>query len=62
MTKIAIIGAGSAVFSLNLVRDLCLTTNLAGSSIHFMDIDEQRLTAVTELCSQIGRASCRERV
>ena len=52
MTKIAIIGAGSAVFSLNLVRDLCLTPNLHGSSIHFMDVDERRLAAVTKLCSR----------
>jgi len=48
--KIALIGAGSAVFSLNLVRDLCLTPNLAGSTIHLMDIDERRLNAVYNLC------------
>lgn len=48
--KIALIGAGSAVFSLNLVRDLCLTPNLAGSTIHLMDIDEVRLEAVYHLC------------
>lgn len=50
--KIALIGAGSAVFSLNLVRDICLTPNLAGSTISFMDVDEQRLQAVYQLCQR----------
>lgn len=50
--KISIIGAGSAVFSLNLIRDLCLTPNLAGSTISFMDIDEGRLNAAHRLCQR----------
>ena len=37
---IAIIGAGSAVFSLGLIRDLCLTERLHGSTVRLMDIDE----------------------
>lgn len=48
--KIALIGAGSAVFSLNLVRDLCLTPNLAGSNIVLMDVNDRRLKAIFELC------------
>lgn len=48
--KIAIIGAGSAVFSLGLVRDLCLTPGLAGSTVCLMDIDRGRLDAITALC------------
>ncbi|NHV07215.1 MAG: alpha-glucosidase/alpha-galactosidase [Thaumarchaeota archaeon] len=44
--KISIIGAGSAVFSLNLVRDIILTPNLNGSTISLMDINEERLNAV----------------
>jgi alpha-galactosidase len=48
--KISLIGAGSAVFSLNLIRDICLTTNLRGSTISLMDIDESRLDAVYGLC------------
>jgi alpha-galactosidase len=52
MTKIAILGAGSAVFSLNLVRDLCLTPNLRGSTVHFMDINPARLEAVHALCTR----------
>lgn len=41
--KIVLIGAGSAVFSLSIIRDLCLTPNLKGSTVTFMDIDEARL-------------------
>jgi len=48
--KISIIGAGSATFSLTLVRDLCLTSNLEGSTVSFMDIDKNRLDAVYALC------------
>ncbi len=48
--KISLIGAGSAVFSLNLLRDLCLTPNLYGSTISLMDIDAERLHAVYGLC------------
>lgn len=31
--KISIIGAGSAVFSISLIKDLCLTPNLSGSTV-----------------------------
>lgn len=47
---ITIIGAGSAVFSLGMVRDLCLTTSLQGSTVRFMDIDATRLDAIHALC------------
>jgi alpha-galactosidase len=47
--KISIIGAGSVVFSLGLVKDLCLTESLAGSQICFMDIDEERLDMIYRL-------------
>ncbi len=48
--KITIIGAGSAVFSLGLVRDLCLTPGLRGSTVCLMDIDRGRLDAIHALC------------
>lgn len=51
-TKISIIGAGSAVFSLRLTIDLCLTPNLEGSTISFMDIDQGRLDAIHGLCQR----------
>src|SRR5690349_14938387 len=48
--KISIIGAGSAVFSLSMVRDICLTPSLHGSTISFMDVDQRRLDAIHALC------------
>ncbi|MEM2960925.1 MAG: alpha-glucosidase/alpha-galactosidase [Candidatus Bathyarchaeia archaeon] len=48
--KISIIGAGSATFSLALIKDLCLTSNLDGSAISFMDVNVERLNAVYKLC------------
>jgi len=50
--KISIIGAGSAAFSINLVRDLCLTEGLKGSTVCFMDIDEKRLNVVYSLAKR----------
>ena len=50
--RIGVIGAGSGTFSLGLVKDLCLTGNLAGSEVHFMDIDADRLDAVTRMASR----------
>lgn len=50
--KLAVIGAGSAQFSLGLVKDICLTPNLAGSEVVFMDIDEERLTMIKRLAER----------
>ena len=50
--RIGVIGAGSATFSLGLVKDLCLTPNLEGSEVHFMDIDAERLDAVTRMAGR----------
>ena len=47
--KISVIGAGSAQFSLGLVKDICLTPGLAGSLIHFMDIDADRLDMIHKM-------------
>jgi alpha-galactosidase len=47
--KVTIIGAGSAEFSLGLVKDLCLTEGLAGSHVCFMDINAERLDIVYQL-------------
>ncbi|MDQ3225949.1 MAG: hypothetical protein M3Q50_04885 [Chloroflexota bacterium] len=49
---IAIIGAGSAVFSLGLIRDLCLTERLHGCTVRLMDIDEARLEGISRLCQR----------
>src|SRR5689334_22695072 len=53
--KISIIGAGSAVFSLGIVRDICLTPSLRGSTISFMDIAQARLDAIHALCSRYAQ-------
>jgi alpha-galactosidase len=53
--KISIIGAGSAVFSLGIIRDICLTPSLDGSTISFMDIDQGRLDAIHALCSRYAQ-------
>ena len=50
--RISVIGAGSATFSLGLVKDLCLTRNLTGSEVSFMDLDEDRLEAVTRMAER----------
>jgi alpha-galactosidase len=47
--KIGVIGAGSAQFSLDVIRDLCLIEGFAGSLVTFMDIDEGRLVAIDRL-------------
>lgn len=47
--KVTIIGAGSVVFSLGLVKDLCLTNGLKGSNVCFMDINEESLDIVYKL-------------
>ena len=53
-TKISIIGAGSGCFSIALIRDLCLTPNLQGSTVCFMDIDRERLDASHALCKRFA--------
>jgi alpha-galactosidase len=50
--RIAVIGAGSAQFSLGLVRDLCLTEELRGSTVAFMDVDPERLAIVSGLATR----------
>lgn len=47
--KLGVIGAGSATFSLGLVRDLCLQASLAGSQVTFMDVDRERLERILDL-------------
>jgi len=47
--KVTIIGAGSIVFSLGLVKDICLTEGLSGSQVCFMDIHAGRLEVIHKL-------------
>ncbi len=50
--KLGVIGAGSAVFALGLVRDLCLAESLHGSEITFMDVDAERLEMMGRLATR----------
>ncbi len=50
--KICIIGAGSAQFSLGMVKDLCLTENLRDSHVTLMDIDTERLDMIYKLATR----------
>ena len=47
--KVTIFGAGSVVFSLGLVKDLCLTKQLDKSHVCFMDISEDALDVIYNL-------------
>ncbi len=50
--KICIIGAGSAIFSLNLIKDICINENFKGCTVSLMDVDEGRLEAIYGLCTR----------
>ncbi len=53
--KVSIIGAGSATFSMSLLRDLCLKESLKGSTVSFMDISKERLDAVYGLAKRYAK-------
>jgi alpha-galactosidase len=53
--KISVIGAGSAQFSLGLVKDLCLTPGLSGSLVSFMDLNGERLDMIHRLGARYAR-------
>jgi alpha-galactosidase len=53
--KISIIGAGSAVFSMRLIQDISLTPSLQGSTVCFMDINEERLNIVYNLARRYAQ-------
>jgi len=50
--RLGIIGAGSAQFSIGLVRDICLTEGLADSTVCLMDINEERVDMVHNLATR----------
>ena len=52
VVRIAVVGAGSAQFSLGLIRDLCLTAELGGSTVVFLDVDPDRLATVATLAAR----------
>ena len=55
MIQIAVVGAGSVVFTGRLVVDLCLTRSLYGSTVILMDIDKKRLNMMYNLATKYAR-------
>lgn len=53
--KISLIGAGSGCFSIGLIRDLFHSKVLSGSLVSLMDINEERLDAIYEICTRFNR-------
>lgn len=56
MIKVAMIGAGSVVFSKNLTGDILGYPEFADATFSYMDIDEDRLNVGAELCRKVGKA------
>ena len=52
MPNITLIGAGSASFSLDLLRDVVLNQGLWGGTMTLVDIDEERLTVAHTLAAR----------
>lgn len=51
--KVVLVGAGSIVFGLRLVSDLCDKEGLRGSELVLVDIDNDRLELVSNLASRL---------
>src|SRR5579872_5458948 len=50
--KVAIIGAGSAAFSIAWIRDLCIMKSAPGSTFSLVDVNEERLESAYELAKR----------
>ncbi|MBT4515392.1 MAG: alpha-glucosidase/alpha-galactosidase, partial [Chloroflexi bacterium] len=55
MPKIAIVGAGSVVFTRRLLQDVVSTPSLADSEVFLMDIDRERLDIIAPFAERLGR-------
>ena len=53
--KISLIGAGTATFSLSLIKDLCLSKHLDTSEVSLMDINQERLDDAHNLCVRYAK-------
>jgi len=56
VTKIAMIGAGSVVFSRNLTGDILGMPEFKDATMCYMDIDKERLTVAGNLCRKVAKA------
>jgi alpha-galactosidase len=57
MTNIALIGAGSTAFSIELLKDIAMLPSLNGSVLSLVDIDEKRLETAESLATKYCRES-----
>jgi len=53
LPKITIIGAGSLIFSRQLIWDILSFSQLSGSIISLMDIDKERLNLIAQLAQKM---------
>lgn len=56
MIKVAMIGAGSVVFSKNLTGDILSYPEFKNATMSYMDIDGERLEVGVNLCRKVARA------
>ncbi len=56
MIKIAMIGAGSVVFSRNLTGDILGMPEFKDATIAYMDVDKERLEVAGNLCRKVAKA------
>lgn len=56
MIKVAMIGAGSVVFSKNLTGDILSYPEFKDATFSYMDIDADRLEVGANLCRKVGKA------
>ncbi|MGD0464599.1 MAG: alpha-glucosidase/alpha-galactosidase [Tepidisphaeraceae bacterium] len=56
MIKVAMIGAGSVVFSRNLTGDILSYPEFRGATLSYMDIDADRLEVGVNLCRKVAEA------
>jgi len=56
MIKVAMIGAGSVVFSKNLTGDILSFPEFKNATIAYMDIDKDRLEVGAALCRKVAKA------
>ncbi|HTL28716.1 MAG TPA: hypothetical protein VL282_05840, partial [Tepidisphaeraceae bacterium] len=56
MIKVAMIGAGSVVFSKNLTGDILSYPEFKNATFSYMDIDPERLEVGANLCRKVAKA------
>ena len=56
MIKVAMIGAGSVVFSKNLTGDILCYPEFKNATFSYMDIDPERLEVGANLCRKVAKA------